>query len=493
MTGIRGVGRWRDWRLAMEGGLVECGRVEKMEWSRFKKPLPRSRNLLRTRGGRLAGFFGLYVSEGLPQGFAGTAVALEFKRMGMTGEAIGTLMAMILLPWSWKWLMGPLVDNLYLRRFGRRKQWIVLTQIGMVATLVLAVWMFPQAGEGADGARVYAGFGLFAALLLMNNVFAATQDVAIDALACTVLPEHERGTANGLMFAGAQIGSAIGGSGVLFLKGVLGFSLAALLVPLLVLGILTLVVWMLFEDAEEESARESAGGWRRALVEAKSYGLLVLTVFFRTRRGFLGLLVAAIPFGGMALSMTIGAVLAPTLGMADGEIAALGVVYSLVFSVACALGGLLSDRFGRRLTLSVFSVCTLLPTVWMGWQLQRAGWEHPVPALADGRWPRHEGLIAAWWVASVAYGLFCGLMYGIRTAFFMDIVEPRIAATHFTACMALLNVVTVYSYWWQGKAVTLVADNGWGLTYFQIFLLDALVGVLFLAVLPFLKGREVAR
>ena len=135
----------------------------------------------------------------------------------------------------------------------------------------------------------------------------------------------------------------------------------------------------------------------------------------------------------------------------------------MVFTVCCMAGGFLSDRYGRKLTLAVFSAGTLLPTLWMGWRLHSAGWTMPAEASADGTWPRHEALIHAWWIASMVYSLFQGLMYGIRTAFFMDIVEPRIAATHFTACMALLNLATVYSYWWEGKAITPLAKDGWGL------------------------------
>jgi PAT family beta-lactamase induction signal transducer AmpG len=40
------------------------------------------------------------------------------------------------------------------------------------------------------------------------------QDVAIDGLACNTLRDDERGLANGLMFAGASFGAAIGGAGV---------------------------------------------------------------------------------------------------------------------------------------------------------------------------------------------------------------------------------------------------------------------------------------
>lgn len=453
-------------------------------------------NLLSSRKGRLAGFFALYVCEGLPQGFTGVAVALEFKRMGMTGAAIGSFAAMIMLPWTWKWVMGPLVDNLHLHRFGRRKQWIIASQVGMLLTLLTALLVFPREVTDPDGARHFVGLGLFSAILLVHNIFSATQDVAIDALACETLEEHERGLANGLMFGGAQVGAAIGGSGVLYLKGWLGFSTASLLVPLLLVCILTLVVFMIFEhrisatgggDTPESTPPSSL---RRALDEIGGYLVVVLRTFFLTRRGFLGLVLAILPFGGMALSMVVSTVITPTLGMLDSEIATLGLACSLVFSVCCVIGGLLSDRFGRRLTLAVFSAGTLLPTLWMGWQLHTAGWTFPTEALPGGTWPRHQALISAWWIAGLTYSLFQGLMYGIRTAFYMDIVEPRIAATQFTAYMALLNLVTVYSYWWEGLAITSVDKGGWGLTYLQIFLIDAALGGLFLFVIPFAKPRK---
>lgn len=454
-------------------------------------------NLLKTRRGRLTAFCGLYVSEGLPQGFTGTAVALEFKRMGMSGAAIGTFAAMIMLPWAWKWLLGPLVDNLHFKRFGRRKQWIVFTQLGMILTLVASILLFPQVAFAADGSRMFIGFELFSMMLLAHNVFSASQDVAIDALACSTLGEDERGIANGLMFAGAQVGGALGGSGVLYLKGWLGFSTASMLAPLLLIGVLTMVVVLIFEHTASHAILDTATTSDKidreprghALRRITSYLTVVLHVFFLTRRGFLGLVLAVLPFGGMALSLTVSNVLTPTLGMNDNEIATLGLVSSLVFTVCCMVGGVLSDRFGRRLTLAVFSAGTLAPTVWMGWKLQSEGWTLPAGASLDGTWPRHEILIGAWWSATMVYAIFNGLMYGIRTAFYMDIVEPRIAATHFTACMALLNVCTVYSYWWEGKAVTPIADGGWGYTYLQIFLIDAALGALFLLILPFVNPK----
>lgn len=151
-------------------------------------------NLLKTKRGRQTAFGGLYFTEGLPQGFSGVAMTLEFKRQGMDAAAIGVFAGTILLPWSWKFLMGPLVDNLHLSRFGARKQWIVAAQIGMLLTLCMALLRMPQFGP--DGV---IGLGIFTGLLILHNVFAATQDVAIDALACSVLKKDERGMASCLV------------------------------------------------------------------------------------------------------------------------------------------------------------------------------------------------------------------------------------------------------------------------------------------------------
>lgn len=441
-------------------------------------------------------FGGLYLSEGLPQGFTGVALALEFKRQGMDAAALGAFAAMILLPWSWKFLMGPLVDNLYLKRFGARKQWIVMAQLGMLITLSLAMLNMPIFTDGG-----ISGLGIFTILLVIHNVFAATQDVAIDALACTILKKEERGMANGVMFGAATVGQTLGGSGVLLLKGTVGsFETAALLVPLLLIGVLTMAITMICEKsaareiedgellAHKEEPGESIG--KHVLHQILDYLIIVLRTFFTTRRGFLGLILALLPFGGMAISMVLSTILTPSLGMTDDEIALMGIAGTLVFVPCCLLGGWLSDRFDRRITLSIFCILSTLPGLWMAQQLSNAGWTF-MPEGQGGVWPRHHGLITAWWIASMVFSVFFGLLYGIKSAFFMDIVNPKIAGTHFTALMAMGNLMIAYTYFWEGKALTSIADGGWGWTNSKIFLVDAVFGLLFLLIIPFVKPKQI--
>jgi len=144
------------------------------------------RDPLATRVRRLATFFMLYVCEGLPLGFTASAVATHMRRAGLDPDAIGAFVGSLYLPWALKWLYGPVVDTVTWWRFGRRRTWIVGAQVGMMLTLLAALPVdFTHA------------FALFTGVIFVHNVCAATQDVAIDALAVLVeglgerLGEHE--------------------------------------------------------------------------------------------------------------------------------------------------------------------------------------------------------------------------------------------------------------------------------------------------------------
>ena len=152
-------------------------------------------NPLASRAGRLAAFFALYLTEGIPLGFTATAIATHMRRQGLGPAEIGAFVGSLYLPWGFKWVVGPFVDVFSSDRFGRRRLWIVIAQAFMVISLLTALPV-----------NFTTELKLFTFLILIHNAWAATQDVAIDALAVNVLHEDERGLANGLMFGGAYLG-----------------------------------------------------------------------------------------------------------------------------------------------------------------------------------------------------------------------------------------------------------------------------------------------
>ena len=90
-------------------------------------------DLLATRKGRLTAFFLLYITEGIPLGFAAMTMVSQMRRLGASAAEVGAFTAAIYLPWGFKWAVGPIVDVLSSDRFGRRRSWIFCMQIGPYA------------------------------------------------------------------------------------------------------------------------------------------------------------------------------------------------------------------------------------------------------------------------------------------------------------------------------------------------------------------------
>jgi PAT family beta-lactamase induction signal transducer AmpG len=425
-------------------------------------------DLLASRRGRLAAFFLLYVTEGIPLGFTAIAIAAQMRRQGLGPAAIGAFVGSLYLPWAFKWAVGPFVDTISSQRFGRRRTWIFLMQLGMIASLFAAM--------GIDFVHQTA---LFTAVIFLHNAFAATMDVAIDALAVSVLPEDERGSANGFMFAGASIGQTIGGSGVLFLTAVMPFASTYFFVAASILAITLFVVMPLREQAMTE-AEATIHAARNILDELKRFVREAWIAFTGSRAAWVGVIAALLPAGAYALSLALQSNLAVELGLNDDAIAQLNVACTLVNAVFCILGGWLSDRFGRRSTLALFVALTIVPTLWLAWVMWKAGWIMPVDINAANRPHPSTVLVYTFWAACIVYNVFQGLYYGIRTALYMDITTPAVAATQFTAYMAMLNLCISYTSWWQGFAVERIG-------YPATLVVDSLVGLFTLLLLPLMR------
>ena len=193
--------------------------------------------------------------------------------------------------------------------------------------------------------------------------------------------------------------------------------------------------------------------------------------------------VALLPAGAYALSLALQSNLAVELGLDDNQIGQLNLASTVIFAFACVAGGWLSDRFGRRRMLALFIVLTVLPTLWLAWTMWQSHWIMPVDLKEPNRPQPSTLLILTFWAASLTYSVFQGLYYGVRTALFMDVTTKAVAATQFTAYMAMSNVAISYTSWWQGHAIA-----RWG--YPVTLAIDAAAGVFVVFLLPLMKPRE---
>ena len=140
-------------------------------------------SLTENRLRRMVSLCVLYFAQGLPWGFATVAFASYLSDNGFTPQELGILFATVALPWTFKWIWGPVIDTLSLPQFGSRRLWILFAQFGMVATLIIMVMM----GD------ISANIPLLGWMFFLHNFFSSLQDVSSDALAVDILLPEEQG------------------------------------------------------------------------------------------------------------------------------------------------------------------------------------------------------------------------------------------------------------------------------------------------------------
>ena len=396
----------------------------------------------------------MYVSEGIPYGFTSISVVAYLRARDVGLDDIGILVAALLLPWSFKWAWAPLVDLFRFNAIGGRKAWIVFCTTMMVLslTLILAV----------DAVN---DFQLLLGLVVLNNVFAATQDVAIDSLAVSTLPAEERARANGFMFGGQNMGIALGGAGAIALFGLIGFE-ASLFAICVLLSINLLFITLFVVDPEAQ-----VGASKARVSEA------FRTFYTELRRGFLGsgrapmiaLVFSMLPIGAIALSYATLSTILVDFGLDEGGVSSVVATHTLCAATGCILGGFLADRFGLRPTLAAAYLGTALMALTLAVAIDRNGLTAISQTLL-------VGVIAS-------NGLIFGSAFGARSAALMGVSNPLVGATMFTTFMAMTNLTVSFANFWQGQ----VAER---FGYAAVLYLDAAIVLMPLCVIPFLRTRE---
>ena len=136
--------------------------------------------------------------------------------------------------------------------------------------------------------------------------------------------------------------------------------------------------------------------------------------------------------------------LAVELGMNDDQVAWLNVWSTLLAAAGCVVGGRISDKVDRRKSLAVYICLMSVPVLAMMGVLLHYDWIMPIAANAT-RPEVPQMLLVAFWISVLTYSVFQGFMYSTSTAIYMDVTNPAVAATQFTAYMALSNLAISYS------------------------------------------------
>src|SRR5271163_2981192 len=148
-------------------------------------------------------------SSGLPLALSGSTLLIWMREAGVDLGTIG-LFALVGTPYTLKFLWAPLVDALHVpfftRRFGRRRGWLLFSQLILIAAILLQALADPAQSP------------LFVALAaLFVATASSTQDIVVDAFRVESLPESEQAAGMASYVAAYRIGMLISTAGALFI------------------------------------------------------------------------------------------------------------------------------------------------------------------------------------------------------------------------------------------------------------------------------------
>ncbi|XP_059851384.1 major facilitator superfamily domain-containing protein 3 isoform X2 [Delphinus delphis] len=182
-------------------------------WAPAPAPAP---GLLAMRG-KLLPLAGLYLVQGLPYGLQSGLLPVLLRARGLSLTRVGLAKALY-APWLFKLVWAPLVDTR-----GSPRAWLTLSTaaLGLVCGLLAS---HPPAAAGQAGLPVTV-----AGLLLLLNLAAAVQDVALDTLAVRLLEPAELGPGNTVQVVAYKLGAVLAGGGLLAFVPTLSWPLLFLL------------------------------------------------------------------------------------------------------------------------------------------------------------------------------------------------------------------------------------------------------------------------
>ena len=383
-------------------------------------------------------------SSGLPLALTAGTLQAWLAAENVDIVAIGWF-ALVGQPYTYKFLWAPFMDRYVPPFLGRRRGWLLVTQVLLAAAIAFMGTLTP-----VDSVWLLGATALTVAFL------SASQDIVFDALRTDWLERDERGAGAAVSVLGYRIAMLVSGAGVLILADQwLGWHAAYWLMAAL-MGVGMVATWFVVEP-------EAQGAVPKTLDEAVikpfaeffaregAVALLLLVVLYKLGDAFAGNLTTTFLLRGPGFSLT--------------EVGAINKGFGLAATIFGALaGGALMAKMRLYRALLVFGVLQALTN--LGFMLLAA-----------------SGKSYALMVTVIGLENLCGGMgTAAYVALLMALCDRRFSATQYALLSALSAVGRVYV---GPVAGYLVVGFGWEMFFFFTFLI-ALPG---LAVLVWMRRR----
>ena len=280
-------------------------------------------------------------SSGLPLYVLSSLLVAWLRKEGIDLKVIG-FFSLVMFPYTWKFLWAPLLDRFSPLKLGRRRGWMLLTQLALLVALAATGFVEPAQSLQA-----------VVALSVLTALASATQDIAIDAYRRELLSDHELGLGNSLFVNAYRVSSLIPAGLSLILADLLPWNWVFLITAAFMLpGIgCTLLI-------REPPAGRAPRSLRAAVVEpwqeflrrrGISHALVVLLFVFLYKIGDSMCTALATPFYiDLGYELTTIGLVAKNVGL-----------WSMV--AGGLLGGIWMLRLGINRALWLFGVAQLLP------------------------------------------------------------------------------------------------------------------------------------
>ncbi|WP_195690067.1 MULTISPECIES: AmpG family muropeptide MFS transporter [Neisseria] len=289
-------------------------------------------------------------TSGLPLYFLINLIPAWLRSEHIDLKTIG-LFALIGLPFTWKFIWSPIMDAVRLPFLGRRRGWMLVTQIGLLATLMAYAFLNP-----------HQHMAIIMGLSVVVAFFSASQDIVLDAFRREILPDSELGLGNAIHVNAYRIAALVPGSLSLILADMMPWHNVFIITALFMIPGLLMTLFLAREPELPPSAPRT---FKQTVVEPFSefftrkgvqQALLVLAFIFLYKLGDSMATALATPFYlDMGYSKTDIGIIAKNAGLWP----------AVIFGI---IGGIWMLKLGINKALWLFGlvqIVTILGFVWL--------------------------------------------------------------------------------------------------------------------------------
>jgi MFS transporter, PAT family, beta-lactamase induction signal transducer AmpG len=361
-------------------------------------------------------FMFLIIPFGVMGGYVTVSLAYLFSKNGIPVEQVAALVAIGIVPHTWKFLWAPLVDSVF-----TRKGWYLLSSV-LSALGILATGMMPIRSSSIP---------LLTTIILVSNFAVTFLGMATDSLMAYGTPLELKGRAGGWFQAGNLGGAGLGGGAGLWLAQRLPAPWMA--GAILALASLLCCLALFFVPEPVSTIRDSriVGTLRNVAVD--------LWRLAKSRMGFIALFLCFLPIGSGAASNLWSAVAGDWHSGADTVALVTGVLGGILSAVGCLAGGYVCDRVDRKTAYIAYGVLQAFCAVGMAFA------------------PRTNEMYILF---TSLYAFITGLTFAGFTAFVLEAMGTGAAATKYNVFASLSNSPIYYMTLVDGWAHTRWGSRG---------------------------------